>query len=51
MITAVELFMLIFTQLYYLKQRDYEPNLEPYLACSTLCSVPPAEAQETWHGR
>jgi len=48
MITADELFMLIFTKQCYLKQRDYELNLERDLACSTPCPVPPAEAQK--HG-
>lgn len=41
-----ELFMLIFTKQYYLKQRDQELNLERCLSCSTLRPVPPAEAQK-----
>lgn len=48
MIAADELFMLIFTKQYYLKQRDYELSLERYLVCSTPRPVPPAEAQK--HG-
>lgn len=48
MTTADELLALMFTKQYWLKQRDCGLNLERYLACSTPCPEPPAEAKK--HG-